>query len=162
MAQRIHTVSSVESSWTDFSTDTEPVRLTCLQGRRTAPCTPLKPRYTPAHQHSSTEGAIIIVISSSVVSMYNYLIKKKKNTWSQVLEQWVAASDRQLGPASRVRLKSLKGQHVRPDPTHSVPEEQSCCLSFFLEESFSIFILICNYRLLNGRRRPICTHVIFH
>lgn len=73
------------------------------------------------------------------------------------------AAHGQLGLASRAKLKSLKGQDVTYliPPTLSERKVKQPPLSF-LEESFSVFILKCNYRLLNGRRRPNCTHVIFH
>lgn len=147
-------MSSTESFWTNLLTDTEPVRLTCLPGQRTTASMPLEPTPPYTDQHSSIRGAIRVISSSVVLG---------KNTWSRTWKAGVSATDGQLGLASCAKLKSLKGQDVTDliPPTLSERKVKQPPLSF-LEESFSIFILKCNYRLLNGRRRPNCTHVIFH
>lgn len=91
-----------------------------------------------------------------------------KNTYSQTLRLFVAFSDWRLEATTHTKLKSLKGRHNNYlILTHSQKSKAAASvffffLFFFFEESFSVFILKCNYRLLNGRRRPICTHVIFH
>lgn len=80
-----------------------------------------------------------------------------------MLKRGVSSGDGALLAVSGVALNHSKEQRVNflMVPTWRQKSKAAAVL-FFLEESFSIFILKCNYRLLNGRRRPICTHVIFH
>ena len=120
------------------------VRLTCLQLQATAPCMP------PGHPYTHID------IGSCSTCLWCMTVQYQ--TVQVVLKPPVLS--RTSGTSHLWEVKTLKGESCLIfDPTHCETEKSSSCLLFFfflllLEESFSIFIPKCNYRLLNGRRRP--------